>query len=103
MLVSRDLHTNEILYLIPELCQATGLIPKNVQDKKMIDNLSTITNFTPALRVDKFMKLNKEICNTHHLSSKILKKWKLELHNELKPIKGRVMAKELIKFGNLKL
>ena len=101
MLVSKSSKNNEIVYLIPELCLATGLVKKLVDNKELIESLQNITDLNPDLRVNQILALNNGIDNNHQ-SSKTLMKWKLELQKELKTIYGRLMPRQLIKFGNLK-
>lgn len=100
LLVSKSLKTNEIVYLIPELCRATGLVKKLVENQDLIDYVQNITDLKPDLRTKKILALNQGI-NNNPKSSQTLTKWKLELNKELKTIKGRVMPRQLIKFGNL--
>lgn len=102
LLVSKSSKSNEIVYLIPELCRATGLVKNLVENKDLIDHLHNITDLKPQSRTEKILVLNEEI-NNNRKSSHTLARWKLELQNEMKTVQGRVMPRQLVKFGNLKL
>ena len=87
--------------MIPELCRATGLVKKLVEDKELVESLFNITDLKPQLRAEQILVLNEQIYNNQK-SLQTLTKWKLEFQKELKTVKGRLMPRERIKFGNLK-
>lgn len=101
MLISKNIKTNDIIYLIPELCSATGINKKLMENNELIKHLFNITDLNSEKRAKQFLKLTDEIHNKRN-SSQILLNWKIELQKEMKSIEGRVMPRELIKFGNLK-
>lgn len=105
MLVSkakeRDLRAgkNELIYLIPELCRATGMTEGMRANFKLMQNLSTYTRLNPDNRVKALQKFNNRIQSTDE-STKVLNEWKMELDQQLLTIPARVYPPEMILFGN---
>ena len=104
MLVSksreRDIRAGqpEYIYLIPELCRATGMTDRMRQDFRLMQEISAYTRLNPQKRVEALEGFNKRLQTTPE-SMKILNEWDMKLDRELIEIEARELPKESIVFG----
>lgn len=89
----------ELIYLVPELCRATGMTDKMRSDNKLMQTLSAFTRLVPEKRVKALQKFNNRLQSTQE-SVAVLKEWKMELDSELIKVPGRELPPETIVFGN---
>lgn len=97
----RDLRAgqNEHIYLLPELCRATGMTEAMRKDFKLMQDLSKYTRLSPADRVKALKKFNNRIQSTPE-SVQVLEEWKMELSKELVTVPGREFPAETVCFGD---
>lgn len=97
----RDLRSgkSELIYLIPELCRATGMTDEMRNNFKLMQDLSTYTRLNPENRVKALAKFNKRIQTTAE-SMKVLEEWNMKLDTKLIRVPGRELTSETIVFGN---
>lgn len=104
MLVSksreRDIRAGqpEYIYLIPELCRATGMTDRMRNDFRLMQEISAHTRLNPQKRVESLESFNKRLQTTPE-SMKILNEWNMKLDRELIEIEARELPKESIVFG----
>jgi len=104
MLVSksreRDIRAGqpEYIYLIPELCQATGMTDRMRQDFRLMQEISAYTRLNPQKRIEALESFNHRLQTTPE-SMKILNEWDMKLDKELMEIEARELPKESIVFG----
>lgn len=98
---ARDLRAgqNELIYLIPELCRATGMTDEMRNNFRLMQDLSTYTRLNPESRVKALNKFKDRIQSTPE-SIKVLSEWKMELDKKLLAVPGRELPAETIVFGN---
>lgn len=98
----RDLRAgqNELIYLIPELCRATGMTDAMRNNFKLMQDLSNYTRLNPSNRVKALMKFNERIQSTPE-SIRVLTEWKMKLDNNLLAVQARELSAETIVFGKL--
>lgn len=89
----------EFIYLIPELCRATGMTEEMRSNFKLMQQLSEYTRMNPQARVKNLKRFNQRIQNTPE-SLKVLDEWQMQLDSELIKISGRELAPESIVFDN---
>lgn len=105
MLVSRakekDIRAGqpELIYLIPELCRATGVTDKMRVDFKLMQEISEHTRLNPQKRVEALNNYNNRLQTTPE-SIKILSQWNMDLKKDLITIKARELPHESIVFGD---
>lgn len=87
------------IYLVPELCRATGMTDKMRANYSLMQNLSQHTRMNPEQRFKELGKFNKRIQETF-ASVNVLGEWKMELDASLLTIPGRELSRESIRFGN---
>ena len=104
MLVSksreRDIRAGqpEYIYLIPELCRATGMTDRMRQDFRLMQEISAYTRLNPQKRVEALESFNNRLQTTPE-SMKILNEWDMKLDKDLIEIDARELPKETIVFG----
>ncbi|CAG5096449.1 Similar to Siwi: Piwi-like protein Siwi (Bombyx mori) [Cotesia congregata] len=92
---------DELLYLIPELCRATGLTDEMRTDYKLMAKLATFTRLNPDRRIDRLLHFNKRLQDELTVVEEF-QQWNLKLDNKLVEIPARVIPPENIIFGNTK-
>ncbi|XP_047364611.1 piwi-like protein Siwi [Vespa velutina] len=96
---SRNLPTQSerLVYLVPELCRATGLTDNMRTNFDLMQALAIHTRVSPESRIRKLLMFNKRLCSQPNIV-KELKEWNLELENNLIEIPGRVLPTEKVVF-----
>ncbi|CAD6222562.1 GSCOCT00001028001.2-RA-CDS [Cotesia congregata] len=92
---------DELLYLIPELCKATGLTDEMRTDYKLMAKLATYTRLTPERRIDRLLHFNKRLQSDAKVVEEF-SKWNLKLDTNVVEIPARVITPENLVFGNMK-
>ncbi|XP_063994744.1 piwi-like protein Siwi [Diachasmimorpha longicaudata] len=90
---------DEVIYLVPELCRATGLTDKMRNDFRLMSALAQHTRVTPDKRIDKLLAFNRRLNNTPAVLEEFTN-WNLKLDTQLVKVQGRLLPKEKICFGN---
>lgn len=104
MLVSkskeRDLRAGkpDLIYLIPELCRATGMTDQMRTNFNLMSKLAEFTRLNPENRAKSLEKFNTRIQTTPE-SVNVLKEWNMELERELITVPARELPAEPIVFG----
>ncbi|XP_015122024.1 piwi-like protein Siwi [Diachasma alloeum] len=92
---------SEIVYLVPELCRATGLTDRMRNDFRLMSAMATHTRVTPDKRIEKLLAFNRRL-NTEPLVQDEYKNWNLSLDRDLVRVPGRLLTDEKIFFGDEK-
>ncbi|XP_011300056.1 protein aubergine [Fopius arisanus] len=92
---------DEIIYLVPELCRATGLTDKMRNDFRLMSALAQHTRVTPQRRIDKLLAFNRRLNSTPAIQEEF-KNWNLTLDSQLVKLQGRHLPNENIHFGDAK-
>lgn len=102
----KDLHRGEdqLINLIPELCQLTGLTDQMRENFTLMKELSKYLHVGPQERVKEithFMdRLSSKISDSQVPLGESLKNWGLEFERKLSPVKGRTLGSEKIVFAS---
>ena len=83
------------VYLVPELCNMTGLSEDQRSNFQLMKALGAYTRQEPKKRMETLMKFSQRI-NSQPEIKKDLEAWGLEFSNELESFKGRVLPPEKI-------
>uniref|UniRef100_A0A1B6DVK7 Piwi domain-containing protein n=1 Tax=Clastoptera arizonana TaxID=38151 RepID=A0A1B6DVK7_9HEMI len=89
---------SELIYLIPEFCQLTGLSEEMRNDFRFTRALADKTRVSAKDRVKRLLHLNKRFLEEPKVVED-LKKWNMSLSPNLVQFKGRVLPKENILLG----
>ncbi|KAG8042448.1 hypothetical protein G9C98_005082 [Cotesia typhae] len=92
---------DELLYLIPELCKATGLTDEMRTNYKLMAKLATFTRLTPERRIDRLLHFNKRLQSDPKVVEEF-SQWNLKLDTNVVEIPARVITPENLVFGNMK-
>ncbi|KAH0944593.1 hypothetical protein HN011_003309 [Eciton burchellii] len=98
-LKDRHVGPGDTIYLVPELCCATGLTDSMKNNYKLMSSLSLHTRLHPRSCIKKLMDFHEKL-NLEHNVKKEFAKWDLKLDSNLLDIKARVLPSENITFGN---
>ncbi|XP_076626994.1 aubergine [Colletes latitarsis] len=88
----------EFVYLVPELCRATGLTDNMRNNFHLMRALAEHTRVNPRSRTDKLMIFNRRL-RSESAIVKELNEWNLKLDDKLVNLSGRVLAPENIVVG----
>ncbi|XP_015190096.1 PREDICTED: protein aubergine isoform X2 [Polistes dominula] len=97
----RTMNTNvsdQMIYLVPEFCRATGLTEKMRSNFNLMQTLSAHTRVSPEARIKKLLHFNRRLCSEPNVISE-LKNWNLKLESKLIDVPARVLPAENICFG----
>ncbi|XP_015598594.1 piwi-like protein Siwi [Cephus cinctus] len=98
---NRQIGEKDIIYLVPELCRATGLTDEMRNNFRLMKSLANYTRIGPHARIQKLMSFNQRL-HSEPAVAQDLKKWDLNLDKRLLSIQGRVLNQENIFFGRNK-
>ncbi|XP_076545274.1 piwi-like protein Siwi [Osmia lignaria lignaria] len=88
----------EMVYLVPELCRATGLTDSMRENFHLMRALAEHTRISPKLRITKLMAFNRRL-RSEDAISKELREWNLQLDDKLVTIPARCLQPEKIVLG----
>lgn len=88
----------ELIYLVPELCRATGLTDSMRDNFHLMRALSEHTRVSPKSRIDKLMVFNRRLRSEPAIVQE-LHDWNLKLDERLVNIPGRILPQEAIVLG----
>ncbi|XP_060827964.1 piwi-like protein Siwi [Bombus pascuorum] len=89
----------ELIYLVPELCRATGLTDKMRENFGLMRSLAEYTRVSPDSRMKKLMDFNNRLRSEPAIVAE-LSQWNLTLADRLLDVPARVLDAELILLGN---
>ncbi|CAL7950934.1 unnamed protein product [Xylocopa violacea] len=88
----------DLVYLVPELCRATGLTDNMRENFNLMRALSQHTRVSPNLRIDKLMTFNRRLRSEKQVVQE-LNEWNLQLDDRLIEIPARFLPPEKIVLG----
>ncbi|XP_054281623.1 piwi-like protein Siwi isoform X2 [Macrosteles quadrilineatus] len=88
-----------IVLLIPELCQTTGLTDEMRSNFHLMKAMSSHTRIGPADRIDRLLVMNRRLNGEKRVQQEF-QEWNLKLNDRLVEIPGRVLPPEGIVLGN---
>ncbi|XP_026671675.1 piwi-like protein Siwi isoform X2 [Ceratina calcarata] len=88
----------EIIYLVPELCRATGMTDRMRENFQLMRALSEHTRVSPQARIDKLLSFNNRLRSQPGIVQE-LNEWNLKLDSHLVNVPGRVLPPEKIILG----
>ncbi|XP_076679730.1 aubergine isoform X3 [Andrena cerasifolii] len=89
----------ELVYLVPELCRATGLTDQMRENFHLMNALAKHTRVAPKSRIDKLLAFNRRLRSMPEVVQE-LTDWNLKLDDRLVNIPGRILPQENIVLGN---
>ncbi|KAF7997591.1 hypothetical protein HCN44_006162 [Aphidius gifuensis] len=89
----------EIVYLVPELCRATGITDAMRNDFRLMDAMAQHTRINAQQRVQKLNAFNKRLYGEPLVVSEF-RQWNLQLEKELITVPARVLDEAKIIFAN---
>lgn len=89
----------QILFLVPELCRATGLTDKMRANFQMMRAMADHTQMDPERRKKRLLEFTSRLHNTPE-STKVLADFNTDIENQLIEFQGRALPQETIIFGN---
>ncbi|XP_011301414.1 protein aubergine [Fopius arisanus] len=88
----------EVVYLVPELCRATGLTDTMRNDFRLMIAMGQHTRVTPDRRIDMLLAFNRRL-NSEPLVQDEFRNWNLVLDRDLVRVPGRRLPEEKVFFG----
>ncbi|XP_071559445.1 piwi-like protein Siwi isoform X2 [Temnothorax nylanderi] len=88
-----------LVYLVPELCRATGLTDSMRENFKLMKGLAEETRIDPGKRINRLLRFNRRLHEVPAIRQE-LAQWNLQLDNRLLDIPARELAAERLFFGN---
>ncbi|XP_076233645.1 aubergine isoform X2 [Calliopsis andreniformis] len=88
----------ELVYLVPELCRATGLTDSMRDNFHLMNALAQHTRVAPRSRIDKLLHFNRRLRSVPTIVQE-LNDWNLKLDDKLVNVQGRILQPERIVFG----
>ncbi|XP_025268827.1 piwi-like protein Siwi [Camponotus floridanus] len=95
---TRNAGQGEFVYLVPELCRATGLTDSMRENFHLMRALATHTRVSPDSRIEKLMRFNIRLRKETKVIDE-LKDWNMELEKNLLEVPARVLAPERLVFA----
>lgn len=86
---------NELMALVPELCQMTGLTEQMRSDFRMMRAMADHTRLNPDRRIERLETFNRRLQTTPD-SMEVFKVWQMELDKRLVELPGRLLPEEII-------
>ncbi|XP_029174290.1 piwi-like protein Siwi [Nylanderia fulva] len=95
---ARNAGQGDLVYLVPELCRATGLTDNMRENVYLMRELATHTRVTAAARVEKLLRFNNTLRQVEKVTEE-LNSWNLRLENNLLDVPARILPGEKLVFG----
>lgn len=89
----------QVLFLIPELCRATGLTDKMRANFSMMKGMAEHTQMDPERRKNRLLDFTRRLHRTPD-SLEQLRRFNTDIDNELIAFEGRSLNQEIILFGD---
>ncbi|KFB43049.1 AGAP008862-PA-like protein [Anopheles sinensis] len=89
----------QLVCLVPEICYLTGLTDEMRSDFKVMRDIATYTRVSPNQRMASMEQFCKNV-NSNEKARTLLASWGLELKTQIRPVIGRTLPNETIRFGN---
>ncbi|XP_037027554.1 protein aubergine-like isoform X2 [Bradysia coprophila] len=87
------------IYLVPELCRATGFTDEMRNNRRLMEDVAIHTRLSPGERIKKLMDFNKRLQSTKE-SVDNFEQWNFRLDTQLVQLNGRQLPMEPIFFAN---
>ncbi|XP_014477907.1 PREDICTED: protein aubergine-like [Dinoponera quadriceps] len=94
----RNANKGDLVYLVPELCRATGLTDNMRENFYLMKALSTHTRVNPEARIAKLRSFNERLRKEPKVVEE-LKDWKMTLDTNLVEVPARILPPEKLLFG----
>ncbi|OAD55711.1 Protein piwi, partial [Eufriesea mexicana] len=88
----------ELVYLVPELCRATGLTDNMRENFHLMRALAEHTRVSPRARIDKLMIFNRRLRQEKAIVEE-LNDWNMQLDERLVDVPARILQPEKIVLG----
>ncbi|XP_015598612.1 piwi-like protein Siwi isoform X2 [Cephus cinctus] len=98
---NRQTGSKDLVYLVPELCRATGLTDEMKSNFNLMKSVSNHTRIGPQARIQRLMTLNSRL-HAEPAVIQDLTEWDLKLERSLLNVQGRLLNQEQIVFGRNK-
>ncbi|XP_029174895.1 piwi-like protein Siwi isoform X2 [Nylanderia fulva] len=95
---SRQAEEAEKIYLVPELCRATGLTDSMRENFKLMSAVAKYTRLGAKERVDRLKTFNQRLNNQDNIVREF-SEWNLQLDNKLLDVPARILPKEMLYVG----
>ncbi|XP_058053389.1 protein aubergine-like [Anopheles bellator] len=86
------------IYLVPELCQTTGITDDMRKDMRLMRTIADHTRIGADKRIERLERFNNRL-NTSPASREVFTYWKTELDRRLVELPARVLGQEQVFFG----
>lgn len=96
---ARNAGQGELVYLVPELCRATGLTDSMRENFHLMRALATHTRVSPESRIAKLMKFNDRLRKETKVLDE-LKDWNMKLDRSLLEVPARTLQPVNLMFAN---
>ncbi|XP_072749507.1 piwi-like protein Siwi [Anoplolepis gracilipes] len=95
----RNAGQGEFVYLVPELCRATGLTDNMRENFHLMRALATHTRVSPESRIEKLIRFNDRLRQEARVTDE-LKDWNMRLERNLLEVPARILPPETLTFAN---
>lgn len=95
---NRQAEEGDRVYLVPELCRATGLTDSMRENFRLMASLAQKTRLKPDMRIKMLLNFNQRLHNERAVKQEF-SEWNLQLDNRLLDIPARQLEAEKIYFG----
>lgn len=89
----------DMVYLVPELCRATGLTDNMRSNFNLMNELAKHTRISAKLRIDKLLMFNRRLRQEKGVVQE-LQDWNMKLDDKLVDIPARILPSETIVLGH---
>lgn len=91
----------ELVYLVPEFCQMTGLTDEQRSNFHLMSAMATHTRVAPDKRIQKLVEFARKLNSNQEIMT-TLKSYDLKIADSLVQLSGRVLPTEFVVAGNEK-
>lgn len=91
----RNAGQGEFVYLVPELCRATGLTDNMRENFHLMRALATHTRVSPESRIEKLIRFNDRLRQEARVTDE-LKDWNMRLERNLLEVPARILPPETL-------
>ncbi|EFN83189.1 Protein piwi [Harpegnathos saltator] len=95
----RNAGQGDLVYLVPELCRATGLTDNMRENFHLMKALSVYTHVNPETRIAKLRTFNDRLRRESKVIEE-LRQWNMKLDPQLLEVPARILSSENLQFHN---
>ncbi|XP_017884838.1 piwi-like protein Siwi [Ceratina calcarata] len=92
---NRNSEEEQFVYLVPELCRATGMTDKMRENFQLMRAMAETTRVSPQARIDKLINFNRRLRGEPEVI-KQFSEWNLKLDDKLVEVPARILPPERI-------